>query len=230
MPITFWTMLIGALSLSGIPPFSGFFSKDEIIRVTTFNWVVCVALIITVAITTFYTFRMIGMVFFGKKSQYLLKLEEEGKKLHEAEPVMTIPLIILAALSIFVWLLYPDIVSFLITRFHGMHGHSISFESFLRHAFVSPLFAISIIMIIIGLYPAYKIYITRTIRPEDVTISKLHSLLRNRWYWNPLYYWLAERTRRFAERIRWIQTGISNINVAYMVAGAIVFLMILILI
>lgn len=230
MPIVFWTMFVGALSLSGIPPFSGFFSKDEILRVTAnLNWAVYFVLLMTVALTTFYTFRMIGMVFFGEKSEHLTKLEEEeGKRLHEAEPAMAVPLIILAALSSTVWIFYPSLIDFLTTGFTGAR-ESLNLVSILEETFTSTPFYLSIAMIIIGLYPAYKIYIVRAIKPEKVTISKLYNLIKNRWYWNTVYYWFGEKTRGFAEKIRYVQTGVSNINVAYMVTGAIVFLLILML-
>lgn len=227
MPITYSTMLIGAFSLSGIPPFSGFFSKDEILStVVGLNWIVYAILALTVALTTFYTFRMIGIVFFGEKSQHVIKLEEEGKKLHEVGPLMIIPLTILAFLALFIWLFYPNMTGFLVGYDEALH---IDLLSFLSKTFTSPLLMVSIVMVIVGLYPAYKVYITRVILPEKITVPKLYNLLYNRWYWNHVYYWLAEKVKLFAERIRYIQTGVSNVNVAYVVTGAIVFIIILII-
>jgi NADH-quinone oxidoreductase subunit L len=93
LPKTYWTMLIGALALSGCPPFSGFFSKDEILFSAYANghkgiWMVGV---LVAGMTAYYTFRMIFVVFHGEprnKSSY--------DHAHEAPPVMTVPLIILA--------------------------------------------------------------------------------------------------------------------------------------
>jgi len=97
LPITFWTMLIGTIAISGIPPFSGFFSKDEILahafmHSTTFY----VIGVITAMFTSFYMFRMLYLTFYGK----FRGTHEQEHHLHESPPSMTIPLIILAVLSI----------------------------------------------------------------------------------------------------------------------------------
>jgi NADH-quinone oxidoreductase subunit L len=96
LPITFWTMLIGTIAISGIPPFAGFFSKDEILahafmHSTTFY----VIGVITAMFTSFYMFRMLYLTFYGK----FRGTHEQEHHLHESPPSMTIPLIILAILS-----------------------------------------------------------------------------------------------------------------------------------
>ena len=98
MPVTYWTMLIGALALAGCPPFSGFFSKDEILfsalaRGHKGIWIigVCVA-----AITAYYTFRMIFLVFHGKARD--AHAHEHAK---ESPFIMTAPLVILAVGALF---------------------------------------------------------------------------------------------------------------------------------
>jgi NADH-quinone oxidoreductase subunit L len=94
---TFITMLIGTIAISGIPPFAGFFSKDEILAHTfaqsTSMYVIGV---ITAMFTSFYMFRMIYLTFYGK----FRGTHEQEHHLHESPPTMTIPLIILALLSI----------------------------------------------------------------------------------------------------------------------------------
>jgi len=224
MPVTFWTMLIGALSLTGLPPFSGFFSKDEIIRSlyrTSQGLIGAAILIITVALTSFYTFRMIGLVFFGEPSDFL-----KGKKLKEAPKVMTGPLITLAIATSLAWLSYPSLSNFLVYgNFPKLSAPLII--SYLRDAFVNPLSLLSLALILIGFYPAYEVYIAREVKPEEVTVGKLYGFLTARWYWNGLYYWLTERTRKFCDRIRYFQTGISNVNVAYMLTGFVIFLVLL---
>ncbi|RYE16193.1 MAG: NADH-quinone oxidoreductase subunit L, partial [Sphingobacteriales bacterium] len=97
LPITFWTMLIGTIAIAGIPPFSGFFSKDEILahafeRSTTLY----VIGVITAAFTSFYMFRMMFLTFWGK----FRGTHEQEHHLHESPATMTIPLIVLALLSI----------------------------------------------------------------------------------------------------------------------------------
>ncbi len=93
MPITYWTMLIGCLALSGCPPFSGFFSKDEILFSALASghsgiWFVGV---LVAAMTAYYTFRMFFIVFHGKPRD-----EHAFEHAHESPKVMTVPLIILA--------------------------------------------------------------------------------------------------------------------------------------
>lgn len=94
--ITFITMLIGTIAIAGIPPFSGFFSKDEILAAafahsTTFY----VVGVITAMLTSFYMFRMMYLTFWGK----FRGTHDQEHHLHESPPSMTIPLIVLAILS-----------------------------------------------------------------------------------------------------------------------------------
>lgn len=97
LPVTFITMLIGAIAISGIPPFSGFFSKDEILaHVYTHSKTMYVLGVIGSMFTAFYMFRLIYLTFFGKfRGTY-----EQEHHLHESSSIMTVPLIILAVLSI----------------------------------------------------------------------------------------------------------------------------------
>jgi len=97
LPITFWTMLIGTIAISGIPPFSGFFSKDEILAHTfTYSTSMWVIGVITAMFTSFYMFRMLYLTFYGK----FRGTHEQEHHLHESPPSMTIPLILLAVLSV----------------------------------------------------------------------------------------------------------------------------------
>jgi NADH-quinone oxidoreductase subunit L len=110
MPVTFATFGLGYLALIGIPPFSGFFSKDAIIEAAFGEegwrgWVFGGAALIAAGLTAFYMTRLVLMTFFGEKRWE--KLNEaaaagEGGAYHphEAKPVMTIPMIILAVGSV----------------------------------------------------------------------------------------------------------------------------------
>ena len=96
LPVTFWTMLIGTLAISGIPPFAGFFSKDEILaHVFVQSKSMYVIGVITAMFTSFYMFRMLFLTFYGK----FRGTHEQEHHLHESPPSMTVPLIILAVLS-----------------------------------------------------------------------------------------------------------------------------------
>ncbi len=98
MPVTFWTFLVGTLAISGAPGLAGFFSKDEILAHTwssghTVLWLVAT---ITATLTAFYMFRLLFLTFFGE----LRADHDVAHHIHESPAVMTIPLVILAGLSI----------------------------------------------------------------------------------------------------------------------------------
>ncbi len=99
MPITFVTFLFGYLAIIGVPPFSGFFTKDKIIE-TALNkggaegLLLGGAALLGAGITGFYMTRMVAMTFFGEKRW------EAGTHPHESKPVMTIPLIVLSFFSL----------------------------------------------------------------------------------------------------------------------------------
>ena len=96
MPVTFWVYLIGALALSGVFPFAGFWSKDEILAYAQQNGFITVYWLLAIAafLTAFYMGRQIWMVFFGEPRHEAAAESEESPK------VITIPLMVLAALSI----------------------------------------------------------------------------------------------------------------------------------
>ncbi len=98
MPITWWTFLVGTLAIAGAPGFAGFFSKDEILAHTwgTGHYALWAVGALTAGLTAFYMFRLLFLTFFGE----LRAAPEIAHDVHESPPVMTVPLVILAALSI----------------------------------------------------------------------------------------------------------------------------------
>jgi NADH-quinone oxidoreductase subunit L len=95
MPVTFWVYLAGALALAGIAPLAGFFSKDEILAAANgSNKVVFVLLVSAAFLTAFYMGRQIWMVFFGKERS------SAAEHAQESAALVTVPLIILAVLSV----------------------------------------------------------------------------------------------------------------------------------
>jgi NADH-quinone oxidoreductase subunit L len=96
IPITFWTMFMATLAIAGAPGFSGFFSKDEILdealRVSpALGWLG----VLTAGLTSFYMFRLLFLTFFGKE-----RYDEHHVHVHESPKNMTVPLIVLAILSV----------------------------------------------------------------------------------------------------------------------------------
>src|SRR5262249_33739158 len=99
IPVTFVTSLLGYLGISGVPPFSGFFTKDSIVDAAfdkggTSGAILGVCTVLGAAITAFYMSRVMFMTFAGEK-----RWEEEAHP-HEATPVMTVPMILLAVGSV----------------------------------------------------------------------------------------------------------------------------------
>lgn len=97
MPVTYLTFLAGAIAIAGIPPFSGFFSKDEILWYSYSNgsmlmWIIGV---VTALFTAFYMFRLVSLTFEGSA-----RYDVHHTHPHESPKVMTIPLVVLAVLSI----------------------------------------------------------------------------------------------------------------------------------
>lgn len=97
LPITFMTMILGTIAISGVPPFSGFFSKDEMLaHVYEYSPVLWFIGSVTSMLTAFYMFRMMFLTFWGS----FRGTHEQKHHLHESPKSMTVPLMILAALSV----------------------------------------------------------------------------------------------------------------------------------
>jgi len=100
IPITYWTMLIATLAIAGIPGFAGFFSKDQILDAAQSgphkNIVLWLLGLIGAGFTSFYMFRLIFLTFFGEE-----RFDHHKVHVHESPSSMTVPLIVLAFLSIF---------------------------------------------------------------------------------------------------------------------------------
>jgi len=101
MPVTFWTMLIGAAAISGVPLFSGFYSKDAILASALGfgmehpnHRIIFIGLLVGAGITAFYMFRLIFMTFFRAPAD-----DHRYRHVHESPRVMTGPLVVLAILS-----------------------------------------------------------------------------------------------------------------------------------
>ncbi len=122
LPITFWTFLIGTIAIAGIPPFAGFFSKDEILaHVWEHNKLLWGLGILGSAMTSFYMFRLLFLTFFGE----FRGTPEQKHHLHESPLSMTIPLMVLAVLSV---------VGGFLNVPHALGGHSMLAE------FMAPLY------------------------------------------------------------------------------------------
>lgn len=114
MPITHWTFLIACLAIAGIPPFSGFFSKDEILTAAyNFGSGMGIWMTVTAGLTAFYMFRLYYNIFWGKTYEVNHK-DEHHHAPHESSLIMTIPLMILAGITVLVgiWSIFGSFGSF----------------------------------------------------------------------------------------------------------------------
>jgi NADH-quinone oxidoreductase subunit L len=181
LPVTFWTMVIGALSLSGFPGTAGFFSKDDILAHAymapyygKFLWGLG---IITAALTSFYIFRIIFIVFRGDKQQ--------GNHPHESPKIMTVPLIILAILAIiggYVGLPELNFIHrFLSPVFLKTSALSSSIE--LKTMLVSFIFSLG------GIATAWYFYIVNPSLPGIIkkNVAGLYRLLLNKYFVDEVY-------------------------------------------
>ena len=182
LPITYFTFLVGCLAIAGIPPLSGFFSKDAILLSAfehdKFLYVVGV---LTAALTAFYMFRLLFITFNGS----FRGDEEQRHHIHESPIAMTLPLIILAVLSViggFVGV--PEVFV------HG--GEKLSaylapvikpVTHHIEHATELMLMGLTTVVAIVAIIIAWFRY--RTYREEEP--RAFGKLLQNRWYVDELY-------------------------------------------
>ena len=181
MKITFWVYLIGGIALAGIPPLAGFFSKDEILAdANQANMLVYVLLTIAAIFTAFYMGRQILMVFFGNPRS------DAAAHAKENPPLMTVPLIILATLSILGGALnLPTIHTLTLWLEHTLeHVHATEFNFVV--AILSTAFAI------IAIALAWNVYGRKTLEKDEPDpirkpLGRVFTLLENKYYVDEIY-------------------------------------------
>jgi NADH-quinone oxidoreductase subunit L len=198
MKITFISMVIALLALSGVPPLSGFWSKDAVISVTVLTGQLPLMLLAwaTVALTCLYSLKLIGMVFCGPKSDHIKKMEEEGRHVHEAPPIMLVPYLIMAIATVAIGLMGPYVEEFF-TRSLAFTTTPIVVTSQIppsveQHAALISILG-SLAMLALGGGLGYLIYISKWLNPASIVgksgpARSLYNFLWNRWYINPIYY------------------------------------------
>ena len=212
MKKTYAFMWAAGLALMGAPFITtGFWSKDAIFAAVyesgnTWALPIFVIAILTAVITAFYTTRMIGMVFFGKKSKHIEKMESEGNYIHEAPMLMWVPYGILAVLTIgigIIGLSAEEGIHELFTEYlensFGIHSVLPEVDESMLPGFLSGLNPIalgsSLIAFSVGFGLGYIFYIGRWVDPVKFVNSNLffyalHKVMLNRWYLNAIIYWV----------------------------------------
>jgi len=220
MPKTYWTFLAAALAISGIPPLSGFFSKDEILwkSFADGSSILYVIAITTAMMTAFYIFRLFFLTFEGKRRW------SEQLHLHESPLVMTVPLIILGVLSVIGGLIgMPALfvgengnlfASWLAPVFqpalskithYGEHSHTTEFLLMILSAGIA----------VVSIYLARKFYL-QNIRPITSLVNnftKLYKLLLNKYWIDEVYDLLVVNPIKTAsEKFLWKVNDVKIID------------------
>jgi len=183
MPVTFWTFLIGALALSGLWPLSGFFSKDSILgqAVEQHNYLLFANGVFIAGLTTFYTFRLFFVVFFGKEKS------EAASHAHESSLIITLPLVVLAVFSLIGGLI--GIQGIYHYYFSGEAETPAGFAAVLVEPFAhSPLAALlGLLAFAVGLVAAWSQYAKATTDPLPAKLGGLAVAMRDKFYFDELY-------------------------------------------
>jgi NADH-quinone oxidoreductase subunit L len=204
LPTTYWTMVIGSLALAGFPFTSGFFSKDEILvgawNAGSFGKILAILGLITAGVTAFYSFRLIFVVFWGNS-----KVDpHHAQHIHEPSSTMTIPLIILAILSIAVG--YLGISGFLNPVFGETEGH--------HGAVPMVIMGLATIIGLAGIGAAYFVYVQSPWLGDRLANQwrQVYQLSLNKWYVDEAYdRTVVEPTFRMASRM-WARIDVGMID------------------
>ena len=191
LPVTYTTFFIGTLAISGVPPFAGFFSKDEILAAAFEHQPVLWLLgMLVSAMTCFYMFRLFFLTFYGSfRGTY-----EQKHHLHESPAAMTAPLIILAALSIAGGFLgFPHALGEALGIHHGLaHFLAPVLNEAAPHATLSSellLMSAAVAMVGVLILVAYMAYVKNKLLPaaEGAPMSSGQKLIYNKYYIDEFY-------------------------------------------
>ncbi len=210
LPTTHWTMLIGVLAIAGIPGMSGFFSKDEILwaafdQYEGFSWLWFTG-VVTAGLTALYMFRLFFRTFYGPT------LWQGSHQPHEAPSVMTIPLVLLAFLSIFGGYIGVPTALGGVNRFH--HFLEPVFAPY-RAAEVTALqptpgleliiMTVSTVVVLGGVYYAYRLYLQQPAMTDELArrMGILYRLSYHKYFIDEFYHLFVVRPFRAFAGILW---------------------------
>ncbi len=185
MKVTYFTFLIATLAIAGLPPFAGFWSKDEILLTAfhqnKFLWVMAT---LTSIMTAFYMFRLLYLTFFGTYRGG----DEKESHIHESPSTITIPLVVLSVLSAvggFISLPFGN--SWLNHYLAPVFSQKAHAEHHLG-ATEYGLMAFAVVGALIGIFIAYSKYISKKQVPvEDAQVVGFHKVLSNKYFVDEFY-------------------------------------------
>jgi len=176
LPVTHITFLIACFAIAGIPPFSGFFSKDEILAAAwNHDKLLFVVEYIVAGLTAFYMFRLYFGIFWNKTPHY-------HHEPHESPMTMTFPLVFLAIASIFTGLIpFGSFVS----------SDGIPFKSEMQFNIAIP----SVIIALIGIFTAFIFYKKENLIPDKIVASLggFYRTIYNKFYIDEIYLFVTKR-------------------------------------
>jgi NADH-quinone oxidoreductase subunit L len=208
MPMTFWTFLFGALALSACPPFSGFYSKDNILdqAIAQHNYILFTVGLFVAALTAFYIFRLFFVVFFSKEKS------DHAEHAHESSPIITLPLVVLAVLSLIGG--FIGIAGIYHYNFPTEGEKPVGFSAALIEPFTTaPLTAgLGVLVFVIGIALAYLLYRNADTDPLPAKLGGLATLMKNKFYFDEIYQATFVRAHDFIAAVadfidRWIVEG-----------------------
>lgn len=201
LPVTFITFFIGTWAISGLPPFAGFFSKDEILaHVFEHNKTLWALGVLGSGLTSFYMFRLLFLTFFGE----FRGTEEQRHHLHESPATMTAPLVFLAILSAVGGVInLPGsgwLGDFMAPLFEGSRqvNPEAFAESTIEHSTEYILMAVSAGVALVAALLAYVMYISRQAvpAPESAERSLPEQVIYNKYYVDEFYETIVVRPIR----------------------------------
>ena len=210
MGITFFTFLISSLAISGIPPFSGFFSKDEILMVAfEHNQVLWIIASLASLMTAFYMFRLLYLTFFND----FRGTAEQKSHLHESPSLITFPLIVLAILATIGGLISLPTNSWLNEYLAPLFAKA-SHEAHHFGTTEYTLMAVAVLGGLIGIGIAYAKYIKQNIVPEeDSQITGFAKVLYNKYYVDEIYDAIFVQTTNSLSKFfnQYVETTLSSL-------------------
>jgi len=240
LPITYWTFLIATLAISGVPFTSGFLSKDGILLATlafgnlTGHWLIPIIAYSVAGMTAFYMFRLVYLVFWGEPRN-----QHKYDHAHESPAVMTIPLIVLSALSVFWWYslnpidpsngvflekvktpnsIVPDVqrFQFMINDKAEKIGeyitHSELYMETLHHFHYTALL-MSLVLAGLGIFFATYIYIMNKVNPDEIAekIKPVYLFSLNKWYLDEFVQKVfVNSALKFSKALAWFDLNIVD--------------------
>jgi len=225
LPYTWLFMGLATLSLIGVPPLPGFWSKEAVLLATleSQHFLLFAIVLVSVVFTAFYSTRYFGMMFHGKQSRHIKKeLSKPHHHVHEGYFPQTFACGVLAAGIVIFGLSGMKVEYALYGLFETQLIQDLAHSEVLSvpHFDKTLIMILSISSVLIGVIPAYMFYIARrwdanAAYESSVLIRMVHAFLWNRWYINDFYNWFFVRgvmglARAVAYRIEVIVDGLIN--------------------